>query len=257
MTGQEALKKVKTSSSADNKRFDMIFFKNYMSKLRKFLNSFKKQDYYIVSLGPNCFPKTVLTRWKLKKIRAHGELTLPFDLAWYHKASVITDNIANNFINFFDGLEYQDDIKKWDIPAKINFSHESSFGINDKEAIIKMYSARIKNFNQIMNSEKPILFVQFLKDEKVGNDAKKLFKTISDIRKDKPFHILIIDANDIVNDNGPEISILKTKIPNNNYDLYDMKCYKSKEGKLFEKQIINICKKIIKENFKLKIVKYH
>lgn len=235
----------------------MIFFKKLYNKFKKKANSFIKSDYHIISLGPSCFPKTILTRWKLKKIRAHGEISLPFDLAWFHSASFITDFIENNFENFFENMKYIDEIQRWDNFGKTNFSHETSFGPQDKELLIKMYKTRIKNFTKFLNDSKPILFVQFLKDDSVGEDTKRLYEVIKSIRKEKLFEILIIDANNIIQENVENINILKNQIPFENYNLYDSKCYKSKAGKKFEEQIIDFCKKIIKEKLKLNVIKYY
>lgn len=235
----------------------MKFFKKIYNEFRRKANLAKETKYYIVSLGPNCFPKTVLTRWKLKRIKAHGEVTLPFDLAWFHNTKYITEFIENNFQNFFENMKYIEDIKRWDNFGKINFSHESCFGPNDENLLIEMYTNRINNFKATLKTEKPILFVQFLKDASVGEDIQRLYNILCKIRQDKPFELLIIDTDDIIQTSPKNINVYKIKMPYENYDLYSEKCFKSKPGINFEKQIINQCKRIIKNKFKLNIIKYH
>lgn len=235
----------------------MRLLKKIYNDFRKKANLAKGTKYYLVSLGPNCFPKTVLTRWKLKKSKAHGELTLPFDLAWFHSTKYVTEFVENNFQNFFENMKYIEDIKRWDNFGKINFSHESSFGPNDEKLLIEMYTNRINNFNSILKTQKPILFIQFLKDESVGQDIEKLYKVIQNIRQDRPFELLVIDTIDMLQTHPKDINVFKINIPDENYDLYSEKCYKSKAGKAFEKQIINQCKKLIRQKFKVNVVKYY
>lgn len=234
----------------------VIFQKEFYYKFKEKYNLSKESSYTIISLGTSCYPKTILTRWKLKKIKAHGELTLPFDLAWIHEAVFVTDFLKNDFRDFFGDLQYILGIKSWDNFRKINFSHETNFGPNDRNLLIEKYSRRISNFLEYIKNEKPILFVQFLKDKSVGEDVNNLYNTIKSIRGEKPFELLVVDSNDIVKDSIPEVNLLKIKNPFGDCNLYDSSFYKSKEGKNFEKTIIKHCEYIIKNKLKCKVTKY-
>lgn len=230
--------------------------KNVYNRLKERININLQSPYHVVSLGPSCYAKTILTRWKLKKVKAHGELTLPFDLLWVHEARFISEFIDNSFEGFFADMRYEKSIGSWDNHGKLNFSHETSFDADDKEQLIAMYKKRISNFEQIINDEKPILFVQFLKDKEVKEDINNLYDVLKKVCKPKEFALVIVDAANIIVNFNPEISVLKTQIPFTDCNLYSKSFYKSKEGRKFERNIINFCKKIIKEKLKCKVITY-
>ena len=48
-----------------------------------------KNAYYIVSLGLNCFVRILTTCWKIKRHKADGELSMPFDLAVHNLPALI------------------------------------------------------------------------------------------------------------------------------------------------------------------------
>lgn len=234
----------------------IAFKKNVVLKFRDFYNSHKTSSYNIVSLGPSCYPKTILTRWKLKKTKAVGELTLPFDLAWVHEARFITQFIENDFSDFFKDLRYIKEIKSWDNFGMVNFSHETNFGPEDRDLLVEKYSKRINNFKDIISNKKPILFVQFLKNSGVGEDVENLYRVLNNIRGNKPFELLVIDAKNIVNTENKDINILKVQLDEQDPNLYDPAFYRSEEGLAFEKNIIDECKSIIKKKLKCRLTKF-
>lgn len=238
-------------------RISKVFLKkDVYAKLKEVYNKALSSDYEIVSLGTSCYPKTILTRHKLKKTRAHGEKTLPFDLAWYHRASFITEFVQNDFEGFFSDMQYIENIGCWDNFRKINFSHETSFGKEDKQLLIEKYKKRIESFKEILSNTKPVLFVQFLNTESVGEDVEALYEVLKQKRGAKPFELLVVDAADLIKNHSEKVNILKIKIPTEYKDLYDSSFYKSKQGKSIEREIITNCKNIIKNNLRCKVVKY-
>ncbi len=209
-------------------------------------NKPKKTNYKIVSLGHNCLPRTVLTRWGIKPDKLHGELTMPFDLATYETFE-ITNNIKDNFKDFFNNLQFKKtglffNTKQFWIkaPDLIEFVHEKNLGKNDKNKLVEIYKKRIENFKNQMEDPTPILFVQLLGD---CQDINNLYEAISFLREDRPFKFVIIDPYDIVKINAPHFHILKLPYPNKKYqkNWWAKKYYKSKEGQLFEKTIVEFC----------------
>ena len=65
-------------------------------------------DYTIISLGLNCLPRTLLTRWGLKPSKKLGEPSMPFDLAVFDQLEV-THCIKTEFCDFFKGLKFERD----------------------------------------------------------------------------------------------------------------------------------------------------
>ena len=64
------------------------------------------KPYEIVSLGVNCLPRTILTRWGIKPKKADGELSCPFDLV-AHSPETILKCLQTNFEGYFDDLFFK------------------------------------------------------------------------------------------------------------------------------------------------------
>lgn len=218
----------------------------------------KDIKYNVVSLGYNCFPRTLLTRWGLKPYKSQGELSMPFDLATYETFE-ITKNVENNFDNFFDNLEFFEPKlffwrKKYWIKAPdcIKFVHEKNLNKNDKNRLIEIYTNRITNFNQCIENPAPILFVQLIGD---CEDVNNLYDILKQKRGDKPFEFVVIDPDNTVKSCDENIKLLKIPYPSALYRKFwwSKKFYKSRKGSAFEKQIVDFCIDVIK---KFKIANY-
>lgn len=197
----------------------------------------------IIALGQNCMPRSVLTRWGIKKKKIFGELTYPFDIAVFETRE-ITNLIKTDFKEFFYNLNYRSDRKIWvKEPDCIEFVHETNFGANDKEKLINKYIKRFDNFKQAMADDNPILFVQILGD---CSDIENLYDELKKQRGDKPFKLAIIDTQDITQ---PilGINILKIKFPSDEYkqNWWKKEYYKSSEGIEFERKIVNFISNVI------------
>lgn len=215
------------------------------------LKEIKNINYKIVSLGHNCFPRTVLTRWGLKPDKSEGELSMPFDLATFETFE-ITKNIENNFKNFFDNIEFKTsnsflDKKQYWIKAPdcIEFVHEKNLDKNDKFKLIETYKKRIENFNICLNDPVSILFVQLLGD---CQDIENLYTIVEKIRNGKPFEFVVIDPFSVTNSKKDHLHILKIPYPHEKYQAnwWSKPFYTSKEGQKFEKAIADFCIEKIK-----------
>lgn len=231
----------------------MMFFKN-----KKTENTITKvqKDYEIVSLGTNCLPRTVLTRKNLKPRKEQGELSCPFDLV-VHEAERVTYYIANDFEGYFDDLAFRlkkrcflDFRKKglWEKSDGTKFFHDRDCGINDRTKIVNRISSRIDNFRKILADEKPIIFVQGLKD---SEDIENLYKTLKAKRQNKLFKLVILDFNNIVSKEYDNVYVFKILYPTKikKYEQYwnRQKNYNSKEGKAFENAIKNAVEQVIND----------
>ena len=223
-------------------------------------NIFKTSPYSIVSLGPNCYPKTVLTRTGLMKRKKQGQPTMPFDLAWYHSAKYVTEFLNSDFDNFLVDLKYSDYSGSWDNGTKINFSHEAYIGPTEKHRLIQVYRHRIKNFRNELKKTKPILFFQVLKDEKVGEDCLNTFNTLKKICPHRKFVYVVVDCiHKIDGLNLPEdIYSLQLPFPNheNEANVFSKEFYQSPEGIKFEKDISDFIENIIMNEFAMNPIKY-
>ena len=122
----------------------------------------------VISLGSDCLPRTVLTRWGIKPSRAQGELSCPFDLA-----GCTYDGVLRLLRDDFKDLVNPDCLKMlsshnahFGIPMPANhqygltFNHErGDYWIEDDfKNLISRYRKRVDNFYQYIKSH-PVLFV--------------------------------------------------------------------------------------------------
>lgn len=221
-------------------------------------NSLKNTPYSIVSLGPNCYPRTVLTRKKLIKQKSCGRLTMPFDFAYYHNAKFVTEFLENDFVDFFKDLHYSDFCKSFDSGEKINFSHEGYLKDTEKNKLVKIYENRIENFRNELKKDTPILFLQILKDEDVGEDCKNTYSTLKKLCGKRKFAYVVVDCNDLVQPHKVpfEIYLTKMHLPKEDTDIFSSEFYNSEFGKIFEEKIANFVGNVIMKEFGYKIEKF-
>lgn len=197
-----------------------------------------KKKIQIISLGVNCIPRTILTRHGIKPRKIWGELTYPFDLAIFGTIE-ITKCLKTNFNEFFFDLNYRKEQNCWaKEPNCIQFVHDTK----NKNELIKKYSKRIENFKKEMQNPCSILFVQLIEEDE---DVENLYNELARLREDRPFKLLVIDTQNIVNCEKAEV--LKLPFPSEEYrnNWWKKEYYNSKEGKLFEKNICDFCKKFM------------
>ena len=206
----------------------------------------------IIPLGENCIPRTILTRYGIKKHKIFGEKTYPFDFAVFGMKE-ITKSLKTDFKEVFDDLEFVEAGKNsyWKkLPECIFFYREKNIGKNDTGKLIRTYEKRFKNFRKAMLSKLPVLFVQIIGD---CEDIENQYKELRLLRDGRPFKIVVIDTQDIIKNNYYEddIKILKLLYPSEEYKLnwWKKEYYESDEGKKFESAIAEFCRNIIENNF--------
>lgn len=201
----------------------------------------------IIPLGQNCMPRTILTRWGIKKRKFFGELTYPFDFAVFGMPE-ITKTLKTDFNEFFNDLEYKTDY--WiKAPNCIYFSHDKRYKEKDKQKLINLYTKRINNFRKTIEEQDNILFFQILGD---SEDIENQYNALRNITNNKPFKFAIVDTENITKEiNLKNVYILKLKMPNEQYknNWWKEEYYNSPQGKAFEKQIADFCIEIITKEY--------
>ncbi|WP_084570364.1 hypothetical protein [Methylosinus sp. PW1] len=119
----------------------------------------------IISLGYDCLPRTVSARWGLKRTRAFGEKSHPFDLA-VTPIGCIADILSVKFEDFFDDLDF--DVASNHVVSRnhgILFNHEiGNLWVDDDFRLFKQrYSKRIANFLSALSNGRKTLFVIHLR----------------------------------------------------------------------------------------------
>ena len=136
----------------------------------------KWDKYTIISLGTNCFPRTLLTKAFLKPTKIQGEKSMPFDLVRSISCFDKTlDLLENDFQGYFDDLGELDVCaeENEDRCASISMEHPEGkvMFVNDylesdyvhdggltREEFIKRYTDRINNFREAIRSNRHIFF---------------------------------------------------------------------------------------------------
>ena len=190
---------------------------------------FKKQNFCIVSLGGNCLPRTLTTAIKLKPRKFYGEKSCPFDLFVNNDLNKISEFINNDFETFFDRIKIN----------QKNFPHDFKLSPANFK---KRYENRIKNFLEIMQSEKMVYFIHF--DHNKTSDADKvsrLYNTLLKKRKNKPFKLIILNSSRI---NVPDDIVQITE----SFDITDSEWveYMINEYKNYNNKYTDYCKKMHK-----------
>ena len=209
-----------------------------------------------MSLGPNCYPKTILVRKNLMKKKHEGQLSYPFDLAWYHSSRYITDFLKNDFDGFLSDLKYSSYSGSWDNGEKINFSHEAFIGPKEKNKLIKIYERRIKNFRRVIKKDNPVLFLQILKNKTVGQDCNNTYKVLKKLCPDREMVFVVVDCAGVLDGVRLDKDIHSIKIPFpdgiTETDVFKEEFYTSQAGIDFENKIADFIKKVIEKEFDTK-----
>ena len=116
-----------------------------------------------VSLGEDCFSRTLATRWGLKKFARLGEKSAPFDLS-VHRIGVATTLIARDFADYLDPADLVFNPQTDHCHHRrlgVQFNHETGpeFAADDFAPLIARYEARIAHFRSVMASDRPVALV--------------------------------------------------------------------------------------------------
>jgi hypothetical protein len=151
----------------------------------------------VISLGVDCLPRAMATKFNFKRTKADGELSCPFDLAW-HDYETTCRLIDNGFDKYLDTtrlyVNSNGHIAHRDYT--IIFNHESDdaekllkFVRNDYEMFCERYSKRILNWNSLLETDQHVVFLLHYKQYPV-----ELVSIIRNKYPDLQFTILTINC---------------------------------------------------------------
>jgi hypothetical protein len=218
----------------------------YLKKLTKIKAHHKKifnsSPMNIVSLGDNCIPRNILTRFGLKKTKAEGELSTPFDLA-IHPVSTVAELIDTGFCDYLNPAELK---IGYGHPVhdrlRVMFNHESptEFRVNNYEKLISRYKARIANFYSIISTGKNLFVVNTNKrqgiDELIIAIGNRLEPT-DDVLLVLNIGNEAFNVTEFISVDGLTLEILNCPFPNTDYIWYKPKYYSTKMGYAFESKV--------------------
>lgn len=126
-----------------------------------------QQKSKIISLGEDCLPRTITTRWGFKPPRVLGELTCPFDLS-VHPTKSAAELLENDFADYMLRENVIFDSSKGH-PVNTHYgilwNHETGadWTNNSNEKLLALYERRIGNFYKMLKSDSPIVFLYISK----------------------------------------------------------------------------------------------
>lgn len=163
----------------------------YLKKIEKIK---KVKNYKIIPLGKNCVPRFISTYNGLKPSKNQGELSCPFDMAFFNSLDAIGKLISTKFENFFDDVIY-DKQKNYYINESICaiFNHDGKLS---KEEFENRYKKRISNFYEYIadvSLHKYFLIASFktVKDSEIDI----LFKSLDLFMPRETYDIILINQN--------------------------------------------------------------
>lgn len=220
---------------------------------------------FFISLGENCFNRTVLSRYHLKQCREQGELSFPFDLCVCSIHSVYK-LIENDFSDYFENLQWNEQDQLW-INTKyyIRYNHDRDCSKNDKEKLVERYTKRIKNFRNLFTDDKEHMFIVSSVNQDINKDeVLNLYNLLIDkinhkfgfayihLGKEKPSFANVFEKKERVYEITP-FYYKHIPHPYQNFwgEWYKMEWFNSVEGKQFENTFVNYIRNISK-GYKMK-----
>lgn len=222
----------------------------YQKTQKQFWKQHQNDDifaYRIVSLGSNCFPRTVATWWKRKPTKRQGEIGCPFDLS-LQPLQLVEKYVATDFKDYFSTLSFNNEQGLWTIDKDIKFCHDLDCQADDRQKIIDRFSQRIENLRYILKEEtKPALFICFYSPDLAPQDITEthrlynnLYQSIAKYRKERKFKFLVVDTFNVIETKQllPEIEVFSCKGLPSSYAWHIEECHCRSYGLKFEQQYI-------------------
>ncbi|MCJ2093205.1 papain-like cysteine peptidase [Methylobacterium sp. J-072] len=159
-------------SSAQEGDYAQYLYRVLSARFKNLLNIRLQNGLNLVSIGGNCVPRLLFSKWGLRKTRPLGARSLPFDLVWCEPDG-IADIITSEFSVMIDPIYLSTATKKdvreswkWfvgDVPVVVNnsfsvcYNHEagSSWIDNRYSRLIDRYRTRIDRFRKIIENGMP------------------------------------------------------------------------------------------------------
>ena len=201
--------------------------------------SLPRDKFHIISLGTNCFPRLTLTLWEMKPRKAEGELSMPFDLS-VHPLDTIVQVLKTDFSGYFDDIVYDDEHGYWINPKlHIQFVHDHE---NDKQVFIERFQRRIKNLFDVMQDDKPCLFVCHVFGDAHPQKVNELYEFLAQRFKHKKFKLVVAVFNGTLGKCNENVKVYAKNFPYKDYSYMDKKIKFTKDGYAFEEEFVACCR---------------
>jgi hypothetical protein len=239
------------ASSLVHEYFDMMI--DQVVERRKNLDDFHGMQF--VSIGEDCFSRTVLTQWGVKPFAKLGEKSGPFDLSVHPVASTVT-LFETDFAGYLDPENLRFNEKNnycSNQKFRIGFNHEISltYAESNFQPLIEIYTRRLKHFRSIMASEAPTVLVFHSQhpSASTGSDICRLWNAVKG-RWSVDNKVLVCSktwqhGTEIVPSapvNDPRVTIMDIHYPCDGYVWHLPKYCFTRGGFEFERQVVDFVK---------------
>lgn len=156
----------------------------------------RKKAYKIIPLGTYCLPRVIATLNKLKPTKEQGELSCPFDLAFFNDINKNNELIKTKFEKFFDNIEYNEE-KQCFINKELNiiFNHDKN---TSPETFTENYKNRINNFYNYLSDDKSYKYFLLSSFGYVTNkQIDELFEILKTYIPSNNFSIILINQSNV------------------------------------------------------------
>ena len=213
-----------------------------------------------ISLGEDCFSRTIPTQWGLKPSAKLGEKTCPFDLS-VHLVSMLPTIIRSDFEGYLDPENFsflEDRGFCRNNALHIQFNHEMGrkFADNDFEILRDAYRRRIENFHELLAGDaRSVFLIHFVRPR---SETCIHIRNTLEVLKEKcaTADILLICINTWEPDqevdlrerellDGENVAFVDVHYPFPNYVWFRPDCCFSPQGHLFEKDVILKLRQIV------------
>ena len=186
---------------------ETLWEKHVFEKRRQqFLDAQHEKNIYgykIVSLGCDCFSRTIPTLWGIKPRKKQGEKGCPFDLS-DNPLPAVVKYLENDFKGYFNSLAYNKQLKSWWLADdEIVYCHEDDCTETSRSIVTERFAGRINNLRQILYQDtKPALFISHFNPMLAPADINeteqlynRMYKTLQTARGKRGFRLMIVDTS--------------------------------------------------------------
>jgi hypothetical protein len=219
----------------------------------------------VISIGMDCLPRNISTKWGFKKPRVLGELSMPFDLA-IHPVQAVIELLRTNFSDYTSPKFIQfSETRNYPIHAKykIEWNHElgRTWASDDFNSITNLYRRRIENLRYALNDGKLSLLFLRASYHFTHSDLDALSEAVSALQRMSRNRIaafcILTGSTDLENGGvslplraeGGElgIQVCRVPLPHQKYVWHEYEWYTRHEGLEFELACIEYLKSFISE----------